>query len=31
VVEVKADVDALVRLLGDPAHMGRAMGGEKEE
>lgn len=31
VVEVKADVDALVRLLGDPAHMGKALGGEKEE
>jgi hypothetical protein len=31
VVEVKADMDALVRLLGDPTHMGKALSGEREE
>lgn len=31
VVEVKADMDALIKLLGDPAHMGKTLGGEKEE
>jgi hypothetical protein len=31
VVEVKADMDALVKLLGDPVNMGKALGGQKEE
>jgi hypothetical protein len=31
VVEVKADMDALVRLLGDPTYMGKALGGDREE
>jgi hypothetical protein len=31
VVEVKMEMSALVRLLGDPVNMGKALGGDREE
>jgi len=31
VVEVKADMNALIRLLQDPAHMGQALTGDRNE
>ncbi len=31
VVEVKAETSALVKLLGDPEHMGKALSGDREE